>query len=614
MDYFEKYFMKDEILNKNNFFKELMIFYFIYCHINQTPISYDIIHQFIAESLQKTFSRYQRNQTNKDLLLDIINNIAYCDEFNITKLDDYMEEETITYNLKDMFKKLKKESNNFSEKRLNLASIRRYYSFDLQEDINSIITDFRELISKFYLSNPKCIKAKNEFTDNYMRYNGLLDIDNNSIVNIKQFISFRTTFAKIFNSFLECYKNEKTFKYFFFEKISKNRQLIFEILKKYFIMININLNLFSFFLQEIFEICKILGINIKNVIGTFNFNADNILDWSFNNTYNSLFLKHIFKSEEDNILFIKSQFEKDSRKIDELIRLLILKTIVKYFRNITDIENFIEGIQNIRGINMYDYTNSSCLTDIKNALIIIYDKIISGDGDLALLYKGFLYLLMLYLLFINNIGIINITINPFKQLTDTDLYILKSIKKKKYDIVYELKMEEIKVIELFKVFFYISTIFKLVVTKSNYPDIISYQQKDITDKELEEKLKKERYIDVIKKLKLNEYNDIDFYLNNNVRSEEDIIKFLKLIKKYLPKMYDELLEYCKEIVLFKEIDIEITDDEISSFYQHSPPTSIVFTPNKITPRAPLKQAKPQVFFRSNRLNRVAPLPSQIVVI
>jgi len=44
---------------------------------------------------------------------------------------------------------LKKKTNNFSEKRLKLADIQTFYSFNLDKKIDDIIKDFEKLLSRF---------------------------------------------------------------------------------------------------------------------------------------------------------------------------------------------------------------------------------------------------------------------------------------------------------------------------------------------------------------------------------------------------------------------------------------------------------------------------------
>lgn len=601
LDYFSKYFMKDEILNKNKFFNELIIFYLIYCHINQKPISYDVINQFIQESLKETFDLLHNDPVNKELLMNILDNIWNCNEFIITNLDDYIEKETITYDLKKMFKTLKKKSNNFSENKLKLASIKQYHTFNLKEDIDIIIKDFKKLLSfsNFYLKHSKCVEAKKEFYKSYKNYKKDFDI-----VNIKHFFYYSMTFKETFKLILECYESEKDLINFFmfFPQAEKNINIIIKILTNKFSIINIKLNLFSFFLLEIYTICKILDIDIEKVKKKFEIKIEDIISDKFDDTYNKLFLKYIFKSEEtDNISYIYSLFNKDIRDINELLKLLILKTIVKYFRNITDIKKFIDDVENIREIDEFDNDNSNCLTNIKNALFIIYNKIINNNDDLALLYKGFLYLLMLYLLFINDIGIIK-TNHNIKQLTDTDLYILSI--EKKFD--YKFKMNDFDVIKIFKVFFNISNIFKLVITKSEYSDIINYKKNTITEEEdFQTELDKQYNKDVIEIFQLYIKDDRDFYLKNNVREIKDIKNFLKLIKKYLPNMYKKILEYSIEISIF-DTDVVETDN-----IPRSPSTSIVFSPNKTSPELP---QKPQSLFTKimrRKTRRIVPLQPPI---
>lgn len=620
MDYFTTNFINEQgIFDKNIFFNELMIFYLIYCHINKKNINYEDIYLFIVNSLKSTFDS-ESNIASKELLKKIMDIIFNCNDFDIEELDNYMEEHTITYDLRKMFKTLKTRSYNFSEHRIRLASLREdnFYSFNFKDDIDSIIKDFETLISSFSSKREKCKEAKNLLKKSYRGYNSLLEFRNNSVINIRQFVIFRSNFSETLSLFIDCYKELKT-EYTLFSG-NKSFNAITRILTNYFELINIKLNFFLFFLQEIYKICKLLGIDIIYIKRYFDFT--DILKENFNEIYNQIFLKLIFKSDLDNISFISLLFNKDARNIDELIRLLILKTIVKYFRDITDIENFIKGIKNIERIPQ---DLKSFLDNIKDALINIYDRIISSDTYNSLLYKGFLYLLMLYLLFINETGIIirtdTTSSSHYLVLTKRDLYILKSNKTKKNDISYKLKMEDSQVIEFYKVFFNISNIFKLVITKSDYSDIISYTDEDITEEEFEERLQqqtKKESEEIIRILYRYKPTGITFYLKNNVRSKIDIINFLKLIKKYLPNMFDSLCllanfkDSIEEIMTGTE-DTEIVPDENG----RSPIQlrSIVFSPYKSSPTPPNKPAKPQGILSSlfNK-SRVTPLNQQDIYI
>jgi len=82
-----------------------------------------------------------------------------------------------------------------------------------------------------------------------------------------------------------------------------------------------------------------------------------------------------------------------------------LKTIVNYFRNTDDIENFISGLENIKSVNRnYDSEINSYSYNFKKNLYLLFNLIISNktiDTEKPILYKAFLYMLMLYLLIIN---------------------------------------------------------------------------------------------------------------------------------------------------------------------------------------------------------------------
>lgn len=144
--------------------------------------------------------------------------------------------------------------------------------------------------------------------------------------------------------------------------------------------------------------------------------------------------------------------------------------------------------------------------------------------------------------------------------------------------------------ELFK----LNRLYKLIVTNS---EIIEYESKETSsqDEEIDESLITQQ---VIRELNLLERPDKKFYLKGNVRSKEDILKFLKLIKIYLPNMYNELLRQNPDNLYKTDLSFK----ETSSFEE------IKFTPKKILSHPqPPSSLKTQLFrlFRI-RKSRIEP--------
>ena len=398
-----------------------------------------------------------------------------------------------------------------------------------------------------------------------------------------------------------------------------------------------------------------------------------------------------------------------------------MKTIVNYFRNTDDIENFISGLENIKSVNRnYDSEINSYSYNFKKNLYLLFNLIISNktiDTEKPILYKAFLYMLMLYLLIIN--------IKEFLILVLTS-YSGDLIGGAELEDFYINKMEislNSKYKDMFHNFFWMNVIYRLIVTNTTYEDILLYEKekaydlqeiieelnKEIKDnkalltkthskelenriKMLENKLQKledeetkllrlinkfiddideideideikqylkkikiierkifelkknesenkekistltkyknelQKYIndiiiiksllplqinqDVIKDLNLLNNDDFLFYLKNNVRSKEDIKKFLTLIKKYLPLLYKELInEYPNGLYkIDSSFEDEPNEDEPN---EDEPSLSIKFSPSKQSPATIRPEIiniprKKSVFdiFRSKKSNRI----------
>jgi len=200
--------------------------------------------------------------------------------------------------------------------KLRLGDIFYFHKLKFDNIIDDIITDFKTLLSRFYLDSTKCKKINKETFDKYLKE--YKKCENNTKITIKKINCFKQTFATAFLNLLEeCYNKEKDIKYYYYKETrTKNKELIFAIINKYINLIK-NLSLFYFFLNEIVVIFRKLNINIdflSSFINKINYHNLKELD--------ELFLKYIFKENISSSLleYLYSIFGKDDRDLDLLLR------------------------------------------------------------------------------------------------------------------------------------------------------------------------------------------------------------------------------------------------------------------------------------------------------
>jgi len=554
---------------------DLMYLFFISCHIKDENINGGIL-LYLSNIIKKTYDKYP-SQTY--ILRKYLELIDKCEDFDIKYLKKLSK--INTYDLSDMFSTLKIKTNNFSENKLKLTEITTFYSFDLDEKIDEIITLYNELIKQMYLKCNKIdknilIKAKKEYEDK---------IEIRKDFEIKKCVDFKITFINLFLNFFECYEDKKyNERYYYSNKGHLTLKTIDNILNLYYQIYYNYLNIFLFFLNEIYLICSNFVIDIQYTKIFFSFKYDmkeNFLRQELINNlirnFELFFINQIFKKEydtNDTIYFLYNLFKGDNRKLDTLMRLYLLKMIRNYFSNTTDIKNFINGLKNItketiiydfkdgiRDIKRYDdyiiFKINTMLNELKYALIILYDKIMDDNEDeKSLLYKGFLYLLMLYLLIINN--------------NDIRLFI--------NNLSIYIKSQETELIDLYK-----TTTFNL--------NFVIDKEKNVRE-----------YI----------YNFITTDKEGNRRNDEKIKEILKLLYKYLPHIYTEFItnhpEFNLEEIGLEEIGLEEIEFDVDEEISNEKETSIIFSPLKIdTPKKPLIQPKPNIYQRlMNKLGRIQP--------
>jgi len=504
-------------------------------------------------------NREDMNDTNKNVLQDLINILPInddddieCKDIKIIKIIKNIEDTYFSpIDLRNMFKHLKKETNNFSENILNLEGILIFYQYDINTDINGIIEKLNKLFLKFYLNSTECKKVNKSFETSFNQYK---TCEKETIVTIKKIWCFKTKFMEQFSLLLEdCYKKEQHQSYFFYEDTKENNKyLIVEIIKDYK-KLNNNLSLFLFFLNEIDVIFQNLGINISFL---------NFIKKKYENIKNIdlLFLKHIFKDNSESVFeFLFMKFGKDNRDLNYLLRLFLLKTIVNYFREINDIEKFIDGLENIKQVHgFYSYDINILLKNIKEVLHKVFNRIMLNKTNIN--YKAFLYMLMLYLLILNIPDILKLKYKYFDGNENLDdFYFIKNP-------LMEIRISKKEHIDMFLDFFNIDVIYKLIVTETNYNDILLFEKEVSYDLE-----------EIILKTKTKLYNYKKYYkeineIKNNMKErneeiDEELDKELKKIKNEIDILINKLKQLDEKYLqrIKKKSDfMDIIQDEIEN--------------------------------------------------